>query len=219
MDPRYEPNDRSQVRRLPERGRYDAATVHAILDEGLVAHVGISVDGRPVVLPMAYGRDGERLLLHGSVASRLQRHLAGEVDVCVTVTLLDGLVLARSSFHHSMDYRSVVVQGTARRLGQDEAGPALDCIVDHLLPGRAREARPPNDAELRKTAVLAVPLAEASAKVRTGGPVDEAEDLGLDVWAGVLPLALVPGDPRPEPDLRPGVERPPSLSPWRRPVS
>ncbi len=217
-EPRSAPTARSQVNRLPERARYDAADVHAILDQGLVAHVGVCVGGRPVVIPMVYGRDGDRLLLHGSVASRLQRHLTDEADVCVTVTLLDGLVLARSSFHHSLNYRSVVVQGRARRITDPaEAGRALDCIVDHVVPGRTLEARSPTAIEVRQTSVLAVSLAEASAKVRTGGPKDDPEDLGSGIWAGVVPIAPVAGEPVAEPDLGGDVALPASLRPWRRP--
>ena len=184
------------MRRLPDRGSYDAELAHAILDEGLVAHVGLTGEHGPVVIPMLYARDGDRLLLHGSPASRLLRTAAGGVDVCVTVTLIDGLVLARSAFHHSMNYRSVVVFGQATRV-QDltERRAALDVLVEGLVPGRTTEARSPNDKELRGTLVLALPLDEMSVKVRTGGPVDEPEDYDLDVWAGVLPLPVVPGPP------------------------
>jgi nitroimidazol reductase NimA-like FMN-containing flavoprotein (pyridoxamine 5'-phosphate oxidase superfamily) len=216
--PTTEPTERTRVKRLPERARYDRAAVHGILDEGLIAHVGFLVDGQPFVIPMAYGRDGDRLLLHGSVASRLQRALAEGVEVCATVTLLDGLVLARSTFHHSMDYRSVAVFGTARRITDPvEAGRALERIVDHIVPGRSTEARAPSDAELRQTSVLELPLDEASAKVRTGGPNDDPDDLPLPVWAGVLPLATVPAAPEPADDLAPGIAVPASVQPWRRP--
>lgn len=212
------PSQRASVKRLVKRADYDQAAVHAILDEGLVAHVGIVDDiGQPYVIPMVYGRDGDRLLLHGSVASRLQRHLAGGAPVSVTVTLLDGLVLARATFHHSVNYRSVVVLGTANRISEvSEAASALDRIVEHLVPGRTAEARPPNPTELAQTTVLEVPLAEASAKVRTGGPVDESEDLGLDVWAGVLPLSLQVGAPLSADDLGSGIPVAPSALAWRR---
>jgi hypothetical protein len=205
--PTTPPSDRTAVRRLPERGSYDAEQAYAILDEGLVAHVGLAGDRGPVVIPMLYARDGDRLLLHGSPASRLLRTAASGVDVCVTVTLIDGLVLARSAFHHSMNYRSVVVFGQASRVHDlDERRAALDVLVEALVPGRTAEARSPNEKELRGTLVLALPLDELSVKVRTGGPVDEPEDYDLDVWAGVLPLPVTPGQPVPDevqPDDRP----------------
>jgi nitroimidazol reductase NimA-like FMN-containing flavoprotein (pyridoxamine 5'-phosphate oxidase superfamily) len=184
------------VRRLPERGSYDTDLAYSILDEGLVAHVGLTGEHGPVVIPMLYARDGDRLLLHGSPASRLLRSAAGGTDVCATVTLVDGLVLARSAFHHSANYRSVVVFGRATRVQDlDERRAALDVLVEAIVPGRTAEARGPNEKELRGTLVLALPLDEMSVKVRTGGPVDEPEDYDLDVWAGVLPLPVVPGRP------------------------
>ena len=194
------PSDRTAVRRLPERGSYDAEAAHAILDEGIIAHVGLATpENGPVVIPMLYARDGDRLLLHGSPASRLLRTASKGADVCVTVTLIDGLVLARSAFHHSMNYRSVVVFGRATRIDDlDERRVALDVLVEHIVPQRTTEARGANDKELRGTLVLALPLDEMSVKVRTGGPVDEPEDYELDVWAGVLPLPTVPGTPIPD---------------------
>jgi hypothetical protein len=193
------PSERTAVHRLPERGSYDADRAHAILDEGFVAHVGLTGENGPVVIPMLYARDGDRLLLHGSPASRLLRTAAGGVDVCVTVTLIDELVLARSAFHHSVNYRSVVVFGRASRVHDlDERRAALDVLVEAIVPGRTTEARSPNDKELRGTLVLALPLDELSVKVRTGGPVDEPEDYDLDVWAGVLPLPVTPGPPIPD---------------------
>lgn len=213
MSEELTPTDRSTVRRLRERGSHDRSRIHAVLDEGLVAHVGISVDGQPFVIPMAYGRDGDRLILHGSVASRLLRGLTGGLPVCVTVTLLDGLVLARSAFHHSMNYRSVVVLGTATRLTDPErAAAALDVLVDHVVPGRSAEARRTSPAELRQTAVLELPIEEASLKKRTGGASDDDEDLALDVWAGVVPVDLVAGAPVPNGDLRDDVAASPSLA-------
>ena len=205
-------SDASRVRRLPARAAYDRATIDAILDAGLVGHVGlVATDGRPVVIPMLYGREEDAVYLHGSVASRLTRTLATGVDVCLTVTLLDGLVLARSAFHHSMNYRSVVVLGRATAVDGDEKRHALEVIMDHLAPGRWAEAREPNEVELRQTSVLRLPVDEASAKVRTGGPIDDEEDLGLPVWAGVVPFEsrvapLVPAD-----DLAPGIAPTPSV--------
>ena len=206
--------DATTVKRLPARASYERDEAYAILDEGLLAHVGIAVDGQPFVIPMAYGRDGDRLLLHGSVASRLLRTLDAGARVCVTVTIVDGLVLARSQFHHSMNYRSVVVLGTATRLRDPAAAAAgLERIVDHIVPGRTAEARPGNDAELRQTTVLELPIEEASVKRRTGGPIDDDADMDLPVWAGVVPLRLTTGEPEPDNDL----PLPPSLTPYRRP--
>lgn len=203
-------SEASEVRRLPERARYDAATVHAVLDAASVGHAGfVGSDGRPVVIPMLYGRDGDRLYLHGSVASRLQRTAGAGVDVCLTVTILDGLVLARSVFHHSMNYRSVVVFGRARRVDGDEVDHGLRVISDHLLRGRWEQARPPSPVELRQTSVLALEIEEASAKVRDGGPEDEPEDLALPVWAGVIPLTPTWGEPVPEPGVPPDAPAPP----------
>lgn len=192
----YPRSERTTVRRLPKRAAYDQETVHAILDEGLVAHVGFAVDGRPFVIPMNYGRYGETLYLHGSAASRLMKSLAGGIDVCVTVTLLDGLVLARSAFHHSMNYRSVVVFGTAHAIdGADEKTAALRVISEHIIPGRWDAVRGPSANELKITTVLALPISEASAKIRTGPPGDDEEDYALPVWAGVIPTRLTPGEP------------------------
>ncbi|HEV8116825.1 MAG TPA: pyridoxamine 5'-phosphate oxidase family protein [Acidimicrobiales bacterium] len=189
------PSERARLRRHPERGRYDEPTVHAILDEGLVAHVGVVTDRGPLVLPMAYGRVGRTLYLHGAAGNALLRSAEGG-PVCATVTLLDGLVLARSAFHHSMNFRAVVVFGTARRvIDEDEQRLALDAIVEKVAPGRAAEARPPTPAELRSTRVLALDLTEASAKVRTGPPVDDAADADWPAWSGTIPLTLVRGDP------------------------
>lgn len=196
------PSARTTVRRVPDRGSYDRALAHAILDEGLVAHVGLATDDGPVVIPMLYGRDGDRLLLHGSPASRLLRGGAKGADMCVTVTLVDGLVLARSAFHHSMNYRSVVVFGRAAPIDDlDERRAALDRLVEHIVPGRTADARPPDARELRATLVLALPLDECSVKVRGGGAIDEPEDMDLPVWAGVIPVTTSYGVPVPEDDL------------------
>lgn len=187
--------DRTKVRRLGDRGRYDRETIHAILDEALVCHVGFVVEGAPVVIPTIHWREGDWLYFHGSAASRMLRSLRNGVEACVTVTLIDGLVLARSAFHHSMNYRSVVVFGTARVVEGDEKLRALDALVDHVVRGRSKEMRPHKEIELKQTLVLAMPLDEASAKIRTGGPVDDEEDYALPIWAGVVPLKLTPGEP------------------------
>ena len=190
------PTPRTRVRRLPNRAAYDAATIHAILDEGLVCHIGFVHEGQPFVLPTTYARVADALVVHGSAASRMLRGLRDGIPVCVTVTLLDGLVLARSAFHHSMNYRSVVILGTATEVTDAaERLSALEAIVEHVNPGRWAEVRPPNERELKATMVLRVPLAEASAKVRTGPPLDDAEDLGWPCWAGEVPLRLVAQPP------------------------
>ena len=189
------PTSRTKVRRLAERGRYERALVHEILDEAYVAHVGFVVDGQPRVLPMTYGRVGDDLYLHGAAGNAMLRAADG-AEVCVTVTLLDGLVLARSAFHHSMNYRSVVLLGTATKVtDEDEKRRAFDAVVEHVLPGRTGTARGATASEVRATAVLRLPIHEGSAKVRTGGPKDDPEDMDLPVWAGVIPLTLTTGDP------------------------
>jgi nitroimidazol reductase NimA-like FMN-containing flavoprotein (pyridoxamine 5'-phosphate oxidase superfamily) len=192
------PTERTRVRRLAKRGQYDVETIHAILDEALIGHVGFVVDGLPVVIPTIQWREGDTLYVHGSAAARMLRSLKDGVDACVTVTLLDGLVLARSAFHHSMNYRSVVVFGKAREVTGEEKVRALESLVEHVVRGRSAEVRGPSESELRQTLVLALPIEEASAKVRTGPPIDEDEDYALPVWAGVLPLALTPGVPVPD---------------------
>ena len=201
-------SERSRVKRLPDRGSYDAETIHAILDAAPVGHVGFVASGRPVVIPMLFGRDGDDIFLHGSVASRLLRSMAGGIDVCFTVTLVDGLVLARSAFHHSMNYRSVVLFGRATPVTGDEKKKALFAISEHLVPGRWDEVRAPNDLELRQTSVLRLIVEEASAKARSGGPIDDEEDLALPVWAGVVPCSPVWGEPVPDALLPAGA--PPS---------
>lgn len=186
---------RTGLRRHAERGSFARTTANTIIDEAYIAHVGFVVDGEPRVLPMTYGRDSEVLYLHGAVGNAMLRASA-DAPVCVTITLLDGLVLARSAFHHSMNYRSVVLVGTATRVDdEDEKRRAFDAIVDHVLPGRSQVARPANPSELRSTLVLSLPIEEGSAKVRSGGPIDDPDDMGLPVWAGVVPLALEPARP------------------------
>ncbi|MBO9539741.1 pyridoxamine 5'-phosphate oxidase family protein [bacterium] len=202
----YPPTERSTIKRRAKRAAYDREVVHAILDEGLVGHVGFVADGQPFVIPMAYARIDETLYLHGAAASRLLRTLRAGADVCLSVTLLDGLVLARSAFHHSMNYRSVVVFGQAS-LVEDESAKreALRALTEHLTPGRWEVARQPSSAELAGTMVLALPIAEASAKIRTGGPVDDEDDYALPVWAGVVPLKLTMEAPVPDSQLAEGV--------------
>jgi uncharacterized protein len=197
-----EPTDRTRHRRLPKRGSFDVGLINAVLDEALMCHVGFAVDGRPSVIPTIHARVDDQLYLHGATANHMLRSLADDVEACVTVTIIDGLVLARSAFHHSMDYRSVMVFGRATRVDDlDEKQRALRALVEHVVPGRNADARPPSDAELRATLVLRLPIAEASAKVRTGGPVDDEEDMTLGVWAGVLPCEISFGAPLAEPDV------------------
>lgn len=205
------PSAASTVRRAADRARYDVAAVHAVLDAGFVAHVGIADADEPTVIPMVYGRQGDRLLLHGSVASRLMRHGAVGFPVCVAVTHVDGLVLARSAFHHSVNYRSVVIRGVATRVTDpDELAAGFALLVDHATPGRSAVVRAPDRSETRQTLLLEVPLADASVKVRSGPPIDDPRDVDLPVWAGVVPLQVVADDPIPAPDLPAGDLRPPT---------
>jgi nitroimidazol reductase NimA-like FMN-containing flavoprotein (pyridoxamine 5'-phosphate oxidase superfamily) len=199
--------DRTRVRRHPERGVFDRAALYAILDEGFVCHIAFAVDGQPYAIPTGYARLGDALYLHGSAASRMVRQLAAGLEVCVTVTLVDGLVLARSAFHHSMNYRSAVVLGRARLVTErDEKYAALRAFTDQVVPGRWAEVRPITGPELKGTAVLALPIEEASAKVRTGPPLDDGDDLTWPVWAGVVPLVMTPGDLVPDAHVLTGVE-------------
>ena len=206
------PSEFARVRRLPERAAYDTATIHAILDAAMIGHVGVLREGRPVVIPMLFGRIDDDLYLHGSVASQLLRGLAGGIDVCFTTTLIDGLVYARSAFHHSMNYRSVVIVGTATLVDGDEKMAALRAIVDHITPGRFDEARPPSELELRQTSVLRLPIDEASAKIRAAGPADDEEDLALPIWAGQLPLAPHFASPMDADDLPGGIALSPAVA-------
>jgi nitroimidazol reductase NimA-like FMN-containing flavoprotein (pyridoxamine 5'-phosphate oxidase superfamily) len=210
------PSQRTRVRRTPARGNYERDTIHAVLDETLISHVGFAPDGEPVVIPMLHARVDERLYLHGSSASRLMRSLAAGAPVCVTATLVDGLVLARSAFHHSINYRSVVVFGTAHLVEPEtERLEALELFTEKLVPGRWPEVRPPTRQELKGTKVLSLPIDEASAKVRTGPPVDDDEDYDLPVWAGVLPMSTAVHAPEPDPRLDPGIEMPGHVARWR----
>ena len=207
------PSDRTRVKRLPDRGAYDKETVYSILDEGLVCHVGIAVEDQPFVIPMAYARCGDRLVMHGSGGSRLVRALKAGAEVCVAVTHLDALVMARSAFHHSMNYRSVVVFGKAGLIKGDDAKLiALREFFEHVAPGRWDDVREPNKKELAQTAVIELPLDEASAKARTGPPVDDEEDYALDVWAGLIPFEVTAQAPVSDPKLGYGIEFPEHLS-------
>jgi nitroimidazol reductase NimA-like FMN-containing flavoprotein (pyridoxamine 5'-phosphate oxidase superfamily) len=188
------PTPRTRVVREPQRAVYERATIHKILDEGFVCHVGFVVDGQPFVIPTSYGRDGDALYVHGSVASRLLRNLDRGIPVCITVTLLDGLVLARSVFNHSMNYRSVVILGTAKLINDpEEKIAALRALSEHIIPHRWDDARQPNEKELKQTSVLRVPIDEFSAKVRVGPPIDDEEDYSFPTWAGVIPLQTKAG--------------------------
>lgn len=199
MPDRHPSSERTRVRRKADRGRYDCDTIVEILDEALICHVGFAVDDRPWVVPTAFARVGEHVYLHGAVGNFALRTLAGGAEACVSFTLLDGLVLARSAFHHSINYRSVMLFGHAAAVtGNDEKYAALLAIVDHMVEGRSTTTRLPTPHELRSTLVLRLPIAEASAKVRTGGPIDEPADYGLPHWAGVLPLSVVRGEPQPD---------------------
>jgi nitroimidazol reductase NimA-like FMN-containing flavoprotein (pyridoxamine 5'-phosphate oxidase superfamily) len=207
--PAYSPTNRTQVRRLPKRGVYDKAQVHAILDQGFICHVGFVVDGQPFVIPTAYARSGEQIYIHGSSASRMLRAGAQEIDLCLTVTLVDGLVLARSAFHTSINYRSVVVLGKARLVTDAaEKWEALRSFTNHVIDGRWEQAKQPNEQELKATSVLSLPLDEVSAKVRTGPPIDDEEDYALPIWAGVVPVVQTLGEPLPDSRVLEGVVPP-----------
>jgi nitroimidazol reductase NimA-like FMN-containing flavoprotein (pyridoxamine 5'-phosphate oxidase superfamily) len=209
------PSRRTRVRRLPQRADYDRNAIDAILDEALVSHLGVVEDGDPIVIPTLHARVGDEVYVHGSAASRLLRALAGGASVCLTTTLVDGIVLARAAFHHSVNYRSVVVMGHARLVEPEaERLRALEAFTERLVRGRWEEVRPPTPSELKATRVLALPLDECSAKVRTGPPGDDEPDYSLGVWAGVIPVRLVPGEPQPDPRLGPGIDRPPYVDRW-----
>jgi uncharacterized protein len=209
MSENYLPTARTRVVREPHRGVYDRAQAYKILDEGFICHVGFAIDGQPFVIPTGYGRDGDNLYIHGSAASRMLRNMDEGVPVCVTVTLLDGLVLARSIFNHSMNYRSVVVLGTATAVKDaEEKLKVLHALSEHILPGRWAESRHPNEQELKATLVLRLPIAEFSAKVRQGPPIDDEEDYAFPTWAGVIPLKMVAGEPISDPRLQPGLKVP-----------
>jgi nitroimidazol reductase NimA-like FMN-containing flavoprotein (pyridoxamine 5'-phosphate oxidase superfamily) len=209
--------ERTTVRRLPDRGRYERADAEAVLDEALICHLGFVVDGQPYVIPTIHARAGNTVYIHGSPASRMLRTLRDGIDVCLTASIIDGLVLARSAFHHSINYRSVVVLGRATEVTDPRAKTlALEVVTNHVLSGRWDEVRPMSDKELRATTVLALPLDEASVKMRSGPPIDDDEDYALPIWAGVVPLSLVPGEPMPDPRLLPGIDVAPSVARLRQ---
>jgi uncharacterized protein len=211
---------RTTLKRLPQRGNFDRALVNQILDEGFVCHVGFAVDGKPFVIPTGYARVGDNLLIHGSQASRMLRTLERGIDVCVTITLIDGLVLARSAFHHSMNYRSVVIFGNAKAVDDpDEKLAALRALSDHMIPGRWDDVREPNQRELQQTTVLSLKIDEVSAKIRTGPPIDDEADYGLDVWAGVIPLKLDAKAPIADARLSANGEAPRYAREYARPSS
>jgi len=217
MSDELEVTSKTRVRRIAERGVYERDTIYGILDEALICHVGLVENGQPFVLPTIHARQSARLLLHGSMGSRLLRYAVAGNPLCITVTLLDGLVLARSAFHHSMNYRSVVLVGQAEEIVErEEKIEALRVLSEHIARGRWDEVRGPNEDELKQTRIVAVPIEEASAKVRVGPPGDEEEDYALDVWAGVVPLALEAGVPESDPLLRAGVPVPDYVSTYRR---
>jgi nitroimidazol reductase NimA-like FMN-containing flavoprotein (pyridoxamine 5'-phosphate oxidase superfamily) len=209
------PSPRTRARRMPARADYRRETIEAILDEALIAHVGFAVEGEPYVIPTLHARVGRRVYFHGSSASRTVRALAAGTQMCLTVTLLDGLVLARSAVHHSVNYRSVVVLGQAVAIEQPvEKMAAIEAFTERLIPGRWDEARPPTAKELKAIQVLSLPLDEASAKLRTGPPLDDEEDYDLDTWAGVIPVQTVPGPPIPDARLSEGIPISPAARAW-----
>ena len=210
---------RTNLKRLPKRGHFDRDTVYEILDEGFICHIGFVVDGQPFVIPTGYARVNDNLFIHGSQASRMLRTLANGVDACVTVTLVDGLVLARSAFHHSINYRSVVVFGRATLVeDREEKNSALFAFSEQVIKGRWEDVRVPNESELKQTTVLRMPLLEASAKVRTGPPIDDEEDYAMTTWAGVIPLRLVADPPIADPRLPAGIDVPPYATNYKRRV-
>ncbi len=213
------PTARTRVVRESERGVYDRATAYKILDEAFICHVGFVADGQPYVIPTSYGRVGDQLYIHGSAASRMLRKLNEGIPVCVTVTLLDGLVIARSVFNHSMNYRSVVILGTAKLVDEhEEKIKALEALSEHIIPGRWADARQPNERELKATSVLRLPIDEYSCKIRTGPPVDDEEDYPFPTWAGVLPLKMVPQCAIHDPRLDPSREVPAYIRDYKHSV-
>lgn len=217
MNEVLQPTAKTKLKRIPKRGNFERETIYAILDEAFICHVGFVAGGQPFVIPTSFARIDDRIVIHGSAASRMLKNLSEGIEVCVTVTLIDGLVLARSAFHHSLNYRSVVVFGRAQIIADEaEKNEALAAFTDHIIPNRWTEIRPPNVNELKGTTVLTLPLTEASAKIRTGNPVDDDEDYELDVWAGVLPVELTFGKPIDDDRLKDGIETPPSITNYSR---
>lgn len=209
--------ERTKVKRIPKRGKFDRETIYKILDEAIICHVGFIVDDQPFVIPTGFARSDDELIIHGSSASRMMRNLSEGIDICVTVTLIDGLVLARSAFHHSMNYRSVVIFGKAELIeDKEEKFEALKLFTEHIIPDRWDEIREPNELELKATTVLKLPIEEASAKIRTGDPVDDEEDYKLDVWAGVIPLKLTAEKPFNDEKLKDEIPIPAHVSNYRR---
>lgn len=212
-----EPTSRTRLSRKPDRGSYDRATVYAILDEALICHIGFAVAGQPYVLPTTHARIDDKLYVHGSVANRMLKTLRGGAPVCVTATLIDGLVLARSAFHTSMNYRSVVILGTASEVTDlEHKRSAFKALVEHVMPGRSAHIRAPSEQEIKATSVLCLPITEASAKARTGGPVEAEEDYALPCWAGVVPLTLQAQAPVPDARLAPGTALPREVALYTR---
>jgi len=209
--------EKTKLKRLPKRGNFERETVYQILDEGFVCHIGFTVDEQPFAIPTGYARIEDNLFIHGSAASRMMRAMAWEKEVCVTVTLVDGLVLARSAFHHSMNYRSVVIFGKAKVVGDEaEKFNALKAFTEHIVPNRWTEIRPPTANELKATTVLSLPITEASAKIRAGNPVDNEEDYAMNVWAGVIPLKMWAGKPIADDKLNDGISIPSYVSNYKR---
>ena len=208
---------RTTLKRLPKRGSHERETINQILDEGFICHVGFVIEGQPFVIPTGYARIGDRLIIHGSQASRMLRALKTGIDACINVTLIDALVLARSAFHHSMNYRSVVILGRATLIDErEEKLEALFALSEHMIPGRWQEVRKPSEAELQQTTVLSMPIEEASAKIRTGPPLDDEEDYAMEVWAGVLPMRTIAENPLPDPRLGKTVEIPDYVFNYKR---
>ncbi len=210
--------ERTKLKRLPKRGHFDRETIYGILDEGFICHVGFAPQGQPFVIPTGYARVENQLYIHGSAASRMLKTLTGGLDACVTVTIIDGLVLARSAFHHSMNYRSVVIFGRATIVeDREEKMAALIALSEHIIRGRWAEAREPTEQEMKATTVLSLPLVEASAKIRTGPPLDDEEDYAMPIWAGVIPLRLEAGEPIKDPRLPEGIDIPEYALNYKRP--
>ena len=217
MNSEINQTERTRLKRLPKRGRFDRDVINAILDEAFFCHVGFVVDGQPYVIPTGFARIGDDLMIHGSSASRMMRNLAAGIDVCVTVTLVDGLVLARSAFHHSVNYRSVVILGRSELVESDEAkNAALEAFTEHIIRGRWADVRWPTELELKATTVLCLPITEASAKIRTGDPIDDDEDYAMDVWAGVLPLKIEAGTSIDDTKLNPRIKVPEYVRNYKR---